>query len=44
MTKDFTKAILREDKDLLKMSEVKFVHVPKYEELSVKHLFPLLKE
>jgi hypothetical protein len=36
VNKDFLKQILREEKKLLKMSEVKMVCMPKYDELSVK--------
>ena len=43
MTKDFLKLVFADKKRLLKMSEVRFINVPKYEELSVKNLFPHLK-
>ena len=39
--RDFIKAILRGDKSLLKMSEIRQVNVPKYDELSTKKLYPL---
>ena len=42
LNKDFLKLVLIEKKKLLKLSEVKYVHVPKYEELSVKKLWPLM--
>jgi hypothetical protein len=41
--KDFLKAVLADEKKLLKMSELKSVNVPKYDELSVKNLFPLIR-
>ena len=34
------KQILSEEKQLLKKSDVAFIHVPQYEELSVKALWP----
>ena len=43
MTKDFLKQVLSGKKRLLKMSEVKFINVPRFEELSIKNLFPHLK-
>ena len=44
MNKDFLRAVLADKKKLLKLSEVKMINVPKYEELSVKKLFPYLKD
>ena len=38
-TKDFAKAILLEQKSLLKAADVKNVNIPKYDELSVKALY-----
>ena len=38
-TKDFVKLVFKGKKKFLKLSEVKFVHVIKYEELSVKNLY-----
>ena len=43
MTKDFLKQVLAEEKDLLKISDVRFINVPKYGELSIKNLFPHLQ-
>ena len=40
---DFIKLVLVEKKQLLALSEVKHVHMPKYEELSVKKLWPLVQ-
>ena len=44
MNKDFLRAVLADKKKLLKLSDVKMINVPKYEELSVKKLFPYLKD
>ena len=38
-TRHFAKEVLRGDKKLLKLSEVKFIQVVRYDELSVKHLY-----
>ena len=38
-TKDFAKEVFSGRKRLLKMREVKFINVTKYEELSVKNLY-----
>ena len=38
-TKDFAKAVFSGQKRLLKMREVKFINVTKYDELSVKSLY-----
>ena len=42
ITKDFIRQVLAAEKELLKMSELRQVNVPKYDELSVKNLFPNL--
>ena len=44
VNKDFLKAVLAEDKYLLHKSEVKFISVPHYDELSVKNLWPDVKK
>ena len=44
MTKDFLKAVLAEEKQLLKKQEVNYIHVPQYDELSVKALWPEVKK
>ena len=44
ITKDFLRAVLNEDKKLLKMSDVKFITVPKFDELSVTNLLPKVKD
>ena len=38
-TKDFAKEVFKGRKKLLKLSEVKFVSVTRYDELSVKRLY-----
>ena len=43
-TKDFAKAVLSGRKKLLKLNDMKFVQVKKYEELSVKKLYPMFLE
>ena len=44
MNKDFLKLVLVEDKKLLKLSEVNFVSVPRYNELAVGVLWPHLQK
>ena len=44
LNKDFIKLVLVEKKKLLSLSEVKHVHIPKYDELSVKKFWPLMWE
>ena len=44
MNKDFLRAVLAERKALFKLTDVKFIVVPKYEELSVKDLMPHLQK
>ena len=44
MNKDFLKQIFANEKKLLKLSELKTVNVPKYDELGVKNVFKKLKE
>ena len=39
ITKDFLREVLKEDKALLKMQNVKFVNVPAYDEIGVKALY-----
>lgn len=41
--KDFLRQILSGEKKLLKISEVKFVNIPRFDELSVKNLYPRFK-
>ena len=40
MIKDFLKQVFAEEKQLLHKSEVSYIHVPNYEELTVKALWP----
>ena len=41
MNKDFLKEVLAGQKQLMKKSEVRYVTVPHYDELSVKGLYPM---
>ena len=41
--KDFFKLVLTGEKQLLELKRVKFVTVPKYDELSVKRFWPMLQ-
>ncbi len=43
-TKDMVKEIFAGEKKLLKLSEVKFISVPKFDEISVKNLYGKLLE
>ena len=40
LTKDFLRQVLSEQKRLLTMNGVRRINVPRYDELSVKNLFP----
>lgn len=44
VNRDFLKQVLAGDKKLMPLKEVKFVNIPKFEELSVEKILPLLKE
>ena len=44
INKDFLKAVLAEEKALLKLAEVKFKHVPLYDELAVLALWPPMQK
>ena len=44
INKDFLKKVLKEEKQLLSLNEVKYVNVPHYDELSVKRFWPILRE
>jgi len=44
INKDFLKQVFRDEKKLLALSDVKYVHVPHYDELSVKKFWPILRE
>ena len=39
VTKGYLKSVLKEDKDFLKMEEVKFCNVPAFDEIGVKALY-----
>ena len=41
--KDFLRQVFAEEKDLLELKHVKFVHIPAYDELSVKAFWPIMK-
>ena len=41
---DFLKQVFRDEKKLLTLNEVKYVHMPHYDELSVKKFWPILQE
>ena len=41
-TREFSKALFAGDKKLMKMKDVKFISTPKYDEISVKKLYPIL--
>ena len=43
INRDFMRAILSGKKKLLKACDVKRVNIPKFDELSVKRVFPLVK-
>ena len=44
VNKDFIKAVITEQKSMLSLSEVKWVNVPHYDELSVKTFLPKFAE
>ena len=44
LNKDFLKKVLKEEKKLLSLKEVKYVNVPHYEQLSVKRFWPILRQ
>ncbi len=44
ITKDMIKQILAGTKNLLKIQDVRFIQVPKYDEISVKNLYKDLIE
>ena len=44
INKNILKQVLACEKSLLKMADLKPVHVPKYDELSVKNIYPKIKE
>jgi hypothetical protein len=44
VNKDFLKKVLSEEKKLLSLNDVKYVNVPRYDELSVRRFWPILRE
>ena len=42
--KDFLRQVLAGNKKLLKLSEVKYVNIPRFDELSVKNIYPRYKD
>ena len=44
MNKDFLKQVLGDEKRLLPIADCRFINVPKFDELSVKNIFPLFAE
>ena len=44
VNRDFLRQVLKGEKSLLPIAECKFVTVPHYDELAVKHIFPKFRE
>ena len=44
LNKDFLKQILSGQKKLLAVNEVRYINVPLYDELSVKSIYPMVKD
>ena len=44
INKDFLKQVLANDKKLMKMSSLRSINVPKFDEVSVKTIWPLIKQ
>ena len=44
INKDFLKKVLNEQKKLLPLTDVKYVNVPRYDELSVRKFWPILRQ
>ena len=44
MNKDFLKGILSEERELLELDQVKWINVGKYDELSVKAIWPQMQD
>jgi len=44
INKDFLKEVLANDKKLMELKQVNYINVPKYDELSVTQLWPMLKD
>lgn len=43
INKDFLKRVLREEKHLMPLTDVKYVNVPRYDELSVRKFWPIFQ-
>ena len=41
---DFLRQVLTEEKELMKLEDIKMVQVPNYDELSVKNLWPHMQK
>ncbi len=44
INKDFFKQVLQDKKKLLPLNDVKYVNVPRYDELSVRQFWPILSQ
>ena len=44
VNRDFLKAVLADEKRLLKVNEARYINMPKYDELSVKNIFPRFRD
>jgi hypothetical protein len=44
INKDFLKKVLKEEKQLLSLTDVKYVNVPRYDELSVRKFWPMFRQ
>ena len=42
LNKDFLKLVLKNHKAFLPLKDLKQVHVPLYDELAIKHIYPLV--
>ena len=44
VNKDFLKQVLNDEKRLLPIADCKFINIPRFDEISVKSIFPLFAE
>ena len=44
VNKDFLKAVLKGEKQLMKKAQVSYIQVPHYDELSVRNIWPEFKK
>ena len=44
VNKDFLKQVLSGEKRLFELKQVKFINVPVYDELAIKHIYPLARD